>query len=141
MNSVLVRAAIAFAAGTLGGLANSLIVWFAGWIGFTAAVGVAIAPTLTPGWLYPRLIWGGIWGFIFLLRLPRAVWWVRGLVLSLGPSAVQMFVVFPLKTPHGFLGLGLGASTPLLVLAFNAVWGLVCAWVIWSCEQKDQSGG
>ena len=34
--------------------------------GVTALFGVAIAPTLTPTWLYPRIVWGGLWGFLFL---------------------------------------------------------------------------
>jgi len=119
--------ALVFAAGALGGLANGLAVWFSGAYGLTAALGVAIAPALTAPWLYPRLVWGGIWGLLFMLPVPRAPWWVRGLVFSLGPSAVQLFVVFPEKTPHGMAGLGLGVLTPLAVVVFNAVWGLAAA--------------
>jgi hypothetical protein len=52
---------------------------------------------------------------------------VRGLVFSLAPTIVQLFVVFPEKTAAGVMGLGLGALTPLVVLAANAIWGLVAA--------------
>ena len=45
---------IAFAAGALGALANSLTVWIFGELGITAAAGVKVAPALTAGWLYPR---------------------------------------------------------------------------------------
>ena len=119
-----------FAAGSFGGLVNSLVLWLVGLYGITAALGVALAPALTPAWLYPRLVWGGIWGFLFLSPVPRLRWWVRGLVFSLGPSAVQMFVVFPERTPHGMLGLGLGALTPVFVLALNAIWGLAAAFAL-----------
>ena len=51
---------LVFSAGCLGGLTNSLAVWFFGIAGITSAFGVKIAPVLSPSWLYPRLIWGGI---------------------------------------------------------------------------------
>jgi len=47
----------------------------------------------------------------------------KGLWISLLPTAVQLFVVFPNFTPHGMLGLGLGTLTALFVLIFNFVWG------------------
>jgi len=116
-----------FSAGALGGLANGLVVWALGRFGITHALGIALAPVLTPGWLYPRIVWGGLWGALFILPLTRWGWVRRGLVLSLGPSLVQLFLVFPLKTKGGVLGLALGALTPLAVLCFNAVWGLVAS--------------
>jgi hypothetical protein len=102
-------------------------VWGFGALGVTGAFGVAIAPDLAPQWLYPRLVWGGLWGLLLLLPVPRGSWARRGLVFSLAPSAVQLFVVFPAKTAAGVLGLGLGALTPVFVLLFNAVWGLSAA--------------
>jgi len=122
------RTMLVFAAGALGGLANSLVVWLAGISGITTAAGADIAPTLTPAWLYSRLVWGGIWGILFLSPWPLAATWQRGLLFSLAPSLVQLLVVFPAKTEAGLFGLGLGGATPFFVLAFNAVWGLVAAW-------------
>jgi hypothetical protein len=49
-----------FSAGAFGAIINSIVVWIFGVIGLTAALGVAIAPDLTPAWLYPRIVWGGI---------------------------------------------------------------------------------
>ena len=43
-------------------------------------------------------------------------------------------VVFPMKLGVGVLGQDLGTLTPLLVLTFNAVWGLVAAW--WLIRQE-----
>lgn len=121
---------LTFAAGALGGLANSIAVWLFGVVHITTALGVAIAPAASPEWLYPRLVWGGIWGFLFLSTVPAGPWWLRGLVFSLGPSVVQLLIVFPVKTDAGLLGLGLGGLTPVFVLIFNAVWGLVAAWAL-----------
>ena len=116
-----------FAAGALGGLANSLVVWLSGELGLFRALDVQVAPVLTPAWLYPRIVWGGLWGLLFVLPLSLA-WIPRGLVLSLGPSLIQLLVVFPVKADKGLLGLELGLLTPVLVLFFNAVWGLVASW-------------
>jgi hypothetical protein len=73
-------------------------------------------------------VWGGLWGFLFALPIGVTSWLRRGLLLSLAPSAFQLFVVFPRWAHRGMLGLELGALTPLCVLAFNAVWGLVASW-------------
>ena len=129
MRHFLDRAAVSFAAGAFGALVNSVAVWAAGAYGLTARLGVAVAPALTASWLYPRLVWGGLWGFLFLLPL-RGSWLLRGLVVSLAPSAFQLLWVFPQMTAHGLFGLRLGALTPAVVLAANAVWGLAAAWLL-----------
>jgi hypothetical protein len=117
-----------FAAGALGAVANSVFVWAFGELGLSRLLGVAIAPSLSPAWIYPRVVWGGIWGFLFILPVLPHAWFKRGLLLSLGPSIVQLFVVFPLKARKGLLGLELGLLTPVLVLLVNAVWGVVASW-------------
>lgn len=119
--------AIAFSAGAAGGLANSLAVWIFGLVGVTALLGVAIAPGLSAAWLYPRIVWGGIWGFLFALPIGRENWILRGVYFSLGPSFVQMLLVFPLQADKGLLGLDLGLATPVFVLFFNLVWGLTAS--------------
>ena len=116
-----------FAAGAIGGFVNSLLVWLCGELGITQVLGVSISPSLSPSWLYPRIVWGGLWGLLFTLPLSMD-WFRRGLILSLGPSLFQLFVVFPIKGNKGVLGLELGALTPVFVLFFNAVWGVVASW-------------
>lgn len=118
---------ICFAAGCLGGLINSLTVWFIGDLGIAKALGVNIAPALTPAWLYPRIVWGGIWGFAFLLPLMNSRAVAKGTLISLFPTLVQLFIIFPYKSNKGIAGLGLGLLTPVLVLFYNWVWGVVTA--------------
>lgn len=116
-----------FAGGALGGLANALAVWLAGIAGITLALGVKLAPALIPGMIYQRMVWGGIWGLLMVLPVLRgSVFW-RGLLFSLGPTAVQLLVVFPQVANKGLYGLELGALTPAFVVLFNAVWGWVAA--------------
>jgi hypothetical protein len=126
MNKILVF----FAAGCLGALANSITVWLFGNLGITSSFGVSISPSLTPVWLYPRIVWGGLWGLVFVLPMLKSKLLLKGTVLSLFPTAVQLFVVFPFKAHKGMAGLALGLYTPLFVLFFNWVWGVVTALTI-----------
>ena len=121
------QATLAFAAGALGGLVLFAFLWVIGTIGIPQAIGINLPVNVAKAYLYNRIVWGGIWGFIFLIPWKQS-WWIRGLVFSVAPSVVQMVVIFPLATPAGMFGLGLGALTPLLVLVANGVWGLVTAW-------------
>ena len=120
---------IFFAAGCLGALANSLAIWALGNYGISKLLGVSIAPALSPAWLYPRIVWGGIWGLLFILPLPDSKLFRKGTILSLFPTAVQLFVVFP-HAGKGTAGLELGMLTPLFVLFVNWVWGVTSALTI-----------
>ena len=123
---------LCFAAGALGALVNSFAVWECGRAGVTAALGVSLAPAWTLAWLYPRIVWGGLWGMLFALPLSLQSWAVRGLVLSLAPAAAQLFVFFP-RAGKGLLGLDHGLLTPVVVLVFDAIWGLAASgWLRWS---------
>ena len=129
MSNLARKTSLVFAAGCFGGLLNSLAVWSFGKFGITSALGVNIAPQLSPAWLYPRLVWGGIWGLLFLLPVMQTSIFARGLIFSIGPTLVQLLVVFPMKANKGMLGLDLGLLTPLMVVVFNAIWGWTAA--IW----------
>ena len=132
MRNLTKRLSLVFAAGCFGGLLNSLAVWIFGTLGITPALGVKIAPQLTAPWLYPRLIWGGIWGLLFLLPLMQRRFLTKGLIFSLGPTIVQLFIVFPIKANKGVMGFDLGLLTPFFVVVFNAIWGLTAAiWLRW----------
>ena len=121
---------IYFAAGCVRALANSLAVWLFGYLGITSSFGVSIAPSISPNWLYPRIVWGGIWGVLFILPMLNSKLMMKGALLSLFPTAVQLFVVFPFKAHKGIVGIELGLFTPLFVLFFNWVWGFVSALTI-----------
>jgi hypothetical protein len=118
---------LVFASGAFGALVNSTVLWLFGRAGITAELGVKLAPTFTPAWLYPRLVWGGIWGILFLLPLAQNRPFQQGLLISLGPTIVQLFVIFPYQLNKGMMGLELGPLTPLFVLFINAVWGVATA--------------
>lgn len=123
------RTGVAFAAGNAGGLATALTLWLFGAIGISAALGVSLAPALTPAFLYHLMIWGGLFGFLFLLPILQGSVVRRGLLFGLAPTIGQCLLVFPLLAGAGILGLNLGLLTPVLVLIFNSVWGLVTAYL------------
>jgi hypothetical protein len=127
MRSFFSRLSHAFAAGCFGGLINSVVVYLSGHYHITLLLGVKISPAFTLPRLYPRIIWGGIWGVLFLLPLRGGSSIKTGLLLSLGPTLVQLLVVFPYKAHKGLLGMDLGTLTPLFVLIFNAFWGVAAA--------------
>jgi hypothetical protein len=121
------RFCAAYAAGALAALVASLVLWIAGRAELTAAVGVAIAPKLTWFWLAPRLVWGGLWALPYPWIRPRRLSAVqKGLLLSLAPSAAQLFWFMPERN-LGALGQDLGTLTPAVVLLANATWGWVLA--------------
>jgi hypothetical protein len=111
MSQPVTRLSAAFAAGAVGALVNSLAVQLAG------QIRPGSAPALTSEWLYPRLVWGGLWGLLLVLPLLRNRPVVRGLLISLAPSLARLTVFA-------------GAPTPIAaVFLFNAIWGIAAA--IW----------
>jgi hypothetical protein len=133
VNLMMRNLSLVFVAGCWGALWNSLVVWLCGLLGIAAALGVHIAPALTPAFFYPRLVWGGLWGLLFLLPGGGRSLPARGLLFSLAPTLVQLFVVFPMMAHKGVLGLQLGSLTPLMVVFYNAVWGYAAGlWLDWA---------
>lgn len=134
MDKPFLRLSTTYASGTVGAIVNSLAVWLFGMLGITALLSVKIAPALTVAWLYPRLVWGGLWAFLFLIPVWKDRWILRGLLWSLAPTAAQLCYLFPFVAHKGMLGLGLGALTPAFVAFFNAIWGVVASWWLSAAE-------
>ncbi len=70
--------------------------------------------------------WGGVWGAAIwpLLRTARGgTYWIRALIIgAIAPSAVALFIVFPLKG----LGMAGGWDPKIIVgaLLLNGAWGV-----------------
>lgn len=135
MKSTITRISVAFSGGCLGALVNS---WVSSSLGQTILpqkLGVTLGLAWGKAFLYPRIVWGGLWGFLFLLPVLRGGFLVgvfsRGILLSLCPTAAQLFYFFPFLLKKGWFGLSLGELTPLFVFVYNAVWGLCTAWWVW----------
>jgi hypothetical protein len=87
----------------------------------------------------PRLLAGSLGA----LGLPAVRRWgfspIRaGLMLSLAPSLASMFYFLP-NRGHGWLGVELGALTPVVVLVLNAIWGAVLGLFVRTAEKGSGS--
>jgi hypothetical protein len=122
----------AFTGGALGAFIDSVNIWVLGQAGITAWLGINIHPQFTGSWLYPRLVWGGIWALLLILPFYRQKTALRGILMSLVPTAMMFVMVFP-EMGLGILGLKAGLLTPLLVLLLNFIYGLVASFWHKSC--------
>jgi hypothetical protein len=118
------NALVVFAAGCLGALIQCLVMWLFTRYGITHSLGVSLSGSIAPAWMYPRIVWGGLWGFLFLLPILTNSIFVRSFVLALIPAGVQLFVIYPFYDGKGVAGLSLGLLTPFLVLFFWWMWSL-----------------
>lgn len=118
------NALIVFAASCLGALIQCLVMWLFSRYGITGSLHVNLHGSIAPAWLYPRIVWGGLWGFLFLLPILSSSVFARSFVIALIPAGVQLFVIYPFYEGKGVAGLTLGLLTPFLVLFFYWVWAL-----------------
>lgn len=118
------NALVVFAAGCLGALIQCLVMWLCSRYGITHSLHVALPGSIAPAWLYPRIVWGGLWGFLFLLPILTSSIFARSFVIALIPTGVQLFIIYPLYEHAGIAGLSLGLLTPFVVLFSYWVWSL-----------------
>jgi len=122
--------------------AISVLTFHQGMIAFLHALGVspyaAYQWSPMPPWGVPLVLdlafWGGLYGLVFGLLLPRFTWptWLCGLILGFIAALVGMFVVASIKGApiangwhawpiarslliNGFWGLGVGLILPLML--------------------------
>ncbi len=117
----------AFTGGAIGGFIDSVNIVVLAKLGITDLLGVSMKPEFTGPWLYPRLVWSGLWMLLLLLPLWPKRTALRGCLFSLLPSAMMLFMVFP-EMGKGVLGLGFGTLTPLLVIGLNCLYGMIAAY-------------
>lgn len=108
----------------------STLIFHQGLVALLAAAGVIgagaynMAPTEPFG--VPAVIslafWGGVWGIVLwlLVRASRGTkrWILAGVVGAIGPTAVALLIVFPLK------GIDVGLGMVPVGMVLNGVWGL-----------------
>jgi hypothetical protein len=120
--------ALCFAAGAAGGMAKGLLVLACSYFPVSAVLGRHLASALHPqnlphdNGLYARVVWGGLYAFVFLLPVARNSLLFSGLLWGAVITLLQ-WVVLPLL--HGGLNFSLMPVVATLIL--NSAWGLVTA--------------
>jgi len=121
MRSFARRASLALVAGAFGALVNSAALQLV-----RLARPESGIPAWSPGWIYPRVVWGALFGLLLLLPLLRGRAAARGALVSLAPSVARLTVF----APAGGIG---GAVAVVMVFLFNAIWGVAAAlWFHWT---------
>jgi len=113
----------AFTGGALGALLDSFNIWAMGKVGISDLIGITMKPAFTSPWAYKRMIWGGIWMLLLLIPIWQRRPIYRGMIFSLVPSAMMLFVVLP-SMGKGTLGLGFGTLMPVVVIGLNFIYGI-----------------
>jgi len=139
MPSTRIRGFLGFVAGVIAvlifhqGMVIALHAISPGWVPFAAFRTTPVPPFGVPT-IVSNCFWGGVWGAIFGLLLPRFTWphWLCGLILGVIAAMAGWFIVAPLKglpiaagwVPlamlrslliNGSFGLGVGLILPLLM--------------------------
>lgn len=113
----------AFTGGALGALLDSVNIWGMGVLGISDLIGITMKPEFSAPWAYQRMIWGGLWMLLLLLPLLRQRILLRGMLFSLVPSGMMLFMVLP-SMGQGMLGLGFGVLMPAVVIGLNFIYGI-----------------
>ncbi len=118
MRDLFRKLAVTYAAGSIGALANSAALQLLRALRTDTGI-----PAATPGWLYSRLVWGGLFGLLFLVPVLPGRPLAKGVLLSLVPSVARL----TLFAPAGGIG---GPLAVAMVFVFNAVWGVAAAYAL-----------
>lgn len=116
---------LAFGCGAFGVLVIFAVLFVVTKAGLGTTLGLPSVPQKMPEFLYSRLVWGGIWGFLLVLPFLTPRWVLRGIVIGLLASAASIFYFHPAlqKAQIGLI---------IAILVFNLIWGVAAAgWYRW----------
>ncbi len=121
--------AVSFVSGLLGGVGKSLFLWACHHWGVFTFIQVRLTPHFDLPHLYPAMLSGGLWGLLYFLfiGIPRhRRYWIRkGLWVSIIPTAVAIFYLYPSVYHHSIGGINLGWLMPVVILVGNLWWGFL----------------
>jgi hypothetical protein len=117
----------AFTGGALGALLDSFNIWAMGKVGISDIIGITMKPEFTGPWVYKRMVWGGIWMLLLLLPVMKDRIILRGMTVSIVPSAMMLFMVLP-SMGQGMFGLGFGNLMPVVVVGLNFIYGVFASY-------------
>lgn len=119
--------AVSFVSGLLGGIAKSVFLWACSNWGVFSFIKVSLSQQLSLPSLYPAMFSGGLWGLVYFLLIgtprQRCHWIRKGLWISLVPTLVSIFYLYPSIYQRGIGGIKLGLLMPLVIIIGNLFWG------------------
>lgn len=121
---------MAFTSGAVGALINTFAFWAVIGFGIASFMGVHIglgSGAEIKANLYQQLVWGGIWGFLFVLPFMDNNWFCKGMIIGALPSLVTLLYLMP-HSGAGMWGTNLGNMTFVVVFFLNFIWGVVASW-------------
>jgi hypothetical protein len=107
---------LGFGAGAFGACVLAVVAFVLARSGLPQQIGVA-SPPADLAFLYRLVVWGGIWGFLFVIPVMSRLWWLKGIVIGLLASAALTLYFSP--------ALGRGPALQLVyIVVLNSVWGI-----------------
>lgn len=110
-----------FSAGAAGGVANVILLV----IYWHFRPGPELTHNFLKDLLYRQMVWGGIWGFAFLIPVMARAWVLRGVIWGAAATVVAVFVF--------------GAGHHVTVMGFilglvvnSGAWGLTASWLYYA---------
>lgn len=118
-----------FGAGAIGGAANVLLLLY--FWHLQIIPGPELTPDFIKMFLYKQMVWGGIWGFAFLIPIMTRHWILRGLVWGVAATAVALYVfkVAPVSVLSIVIGLAVNSGA----------WGLVASGLYYKSSPAKQA--
>ena len=89
---ILRRGSLAFAAGAFGVILFYLVMQAGIGAGIMKPTGKALEFLTSKLFLYRSVVWGGIWGFAFMIPFLKGKWWLRGPIVGAAATLVAIFV-------------------------------------------------
>lgn len=127
MNDLMKKILLCFIAGCLGGIAVNVVNIILALVNIPHYIGVDLSQDSSIIALYMDLLWGGLWGILFLIPILENLLFVKGVLLSLIPTLFQLFVVLPKLYGVNILGLEFSILLPLYIFLLNGIWGIFAA--------------
>ena len=119
-----------FGVGNLGTLLALMLLFLLQILGLNHFINMPNLPLLSGIWLYPKLVWGGLFALAFLLPFMNNQVLFKGVIVALLITLVGLVIPLPFSIFNGARGLSIGLNTFALLFAFNLVWALITSLMI-----------
>ncbi|MEJ2119333.1 MAG: hypothetical protein P8Z76_01250 [Alphaproteobacteria bacterium] len=90
--TILRRGSLAFASGAFGVILFYLVLRGGLAAGLLNPPEPALKLLTSKAFLYRSVVWGGIWGFAFMIPFLTGKWWLRGPIVGIAATLVAIFV-------------------------------------------------